>query len=61
MKNRNNGRLRKLTAMNTCIEGWEKISSHRFGKYGLQRGWKRRTDMQEFSSLPDNAKTPFKE
>ena len=45
--------------MNTCIEGWEKISSHRFGKYGLQRGWKRRTDMQGFSSLPDNAKTPF--
>ena len=47
--------------MNTCIEGWEKVNSHRFGKYGLQRGWKRRTNMQGFSSLPDNAKTPFKE
>ena len=47
--------------MNTCINGWEKISSHRFDRYGLQRGWKRRTNMQGFSPLPDNAKTPFKE
>ena len=47
--------------MNTCIEGWEKISSHRFGKYGLQRGWKRRGDIQGFTPLPDNAQTPFKE
>ena len=47
--------------MNTCIAGWEKISSHRFDRYGLQRGWKRRTDMQGFSPLPDNAQLPFKE
>ena len=47
--------------MNTCIEGWEKISSHRFGKYGLQRGWKRETDTQGFSTLPDNVQLPFKE
>ncbi len=47
--------------MNTCIEGWEKISSHRFGKYGLQRGWKRRSDIQGFTPLSDNAQTPFKE
>lgn len=45
--------------MNTCIEGWEKISSHRFGKYGLQRGWKRRSDIQGFTPLSDNAQTPF--
>ena len=46
--------------MNTCIEGWEKISSHRFVRYGLQRGWKRRTDIQGFTPLPDNAQLPFK-
>ena len=45
--------------MNTCINGWEKISSHRFGRYGLQRGWKRKTDTQGFELLPDNAKIPF--
>ena len=45
--------------MNTCIGGWEKVSSHRFNKYGLQRGWKRKTDGQGFTPLPDSAQTPF--
>lgn len=45
--------------MNTCIDGWEKVSSHRFNKYGLQRGWKRKTDGQGFTPLPDSAQTPF--
>ena len=45
--------------MNTCIDGWEKISSHRFDRYGLQRGWKHKADSQGFSSLPDNVQTPF--
>ena len=46
--------------MNICINGWEKVTSHRFSRYGLQRGWKRRTDNQGFMPLPDNAQTPFK-
>ncbi len=46
--------------MNTCIEGWEKVSSHRFSKYGPQRGWRRKTD-QGFLPLPDNVELPFKE
>ena len=46
--------------MNTCIAGWEKISSHRFDRYGLQRGWKRETDTQGFTTLPDNVQLPFK-
>ena len=45
--------------MNTCIDGWEKVTSHRFSRYGLQRGWKRRTDNRGFVSLPDSAQTPF--
>ena len=45
--------------MNTCIDGWEKVSSHRFNKYGLQRGWKRKTDGQGFTPLPDSAQAPF--
>lgn len=45
--------------MNTCIDGWEKVSSHRFNKYGLQRGWKRKTDGQGFAPLPDSAQAPF--
>ena len=46
--------------MNTCIDGWEKVSSHRFNKYGLQRGWKRKTDGQGFMPLPENSQTIFK-
>ena len=45
--------------MNTCIDGWEKVSSHRFNKYGLQRGWKRKTDGQGFMPLPENSQTLF--
>lgn len=45
--------------MNHSIAGWEKISSHRFKEYGIQRGWKRVTDRQEFQRLPENMETPF--
>lgn len=46
--------------MNTCIEGWEKVNSHRFDKgYGRQRGWKRKSDGGEFSSIPQDVQTPF--
>ncbi len=34
--------------MNHSISGWEKVSSHRFSKYGTQRGWKRITDKSGF-------------
>lgn len=45
-----NRRFAPVLIHQECVEkhildnGWEKISSHRFDKYGLQRGWKRRTD-----------------
>lgn len=45
--------------MNHSIAGWEKISSHRFKEYGIQRGWKRVIDGQEFQQLPENMEIPF--
>lgn len=45
--------------MNHSIVGWEKISSHRFKEYGIQRGWKRVIDRQEFQQLPENMEIPF--
>ena len=46
--------------MNTCIEGWEKVNSHRFDKgYGRQRGWRRKSDRGGFSSIPKDVQTPF--
>lgn len=32
--------------MNNSISGWEKISSHRFAEYGIQRGWCRVADKE---------------
>ena len=45
--------------MNNSIFGWEKISSHRFAEYGIQRGWRRIVDKEEFHKLPEHAETPF--
>ena len=45
--------------MNNSIFGWEKISSHRFAEYGIQRGWRRIADKEEFHKLPEHAETPF--
>ena len=46
--------------MNTCIEGWEKVNSHRFDKgYGRQRGWRRKSDSGGFFSISKDAETPF--
>ena len=45
--------------LNTSICGWESASHHRFKEYGIQRSWKRITDENGFSSLPDNAQNPF--
>ena len=45
--------------MNNSISGWEKISSHRFAEYGIQRGWRRIVDKEEFHKLPEHAEIPF--
>lgn len=47
--------------MNHSIVGWEKVSSHRFPKYGTQRGWKRVTDGNGFQKLSQDTKLPFQE
>lgn len=47
--------------MNNSIFGWEKISSHRFAEYGIQRGWRRIVDKEEFHKLPEHAETLFDE
>lgn len=46
--------------MNTSIEGWQPVSSHRFGKmYGTQRGWKRKTDTKGFTEITKQMEIPF--
>lgn len=45
--------------MNTCISGWESVSSHRFAGYGTQRGWKRTVDKNGFIEVPDTMEVPF--
>ena len=47
--------------MNHSIVGWEKVSSHRFPKYGTQRGWNRVTYENGFQKLSQDAKLPFQE
>lgn len=47
--------------MNESITGWKAIkSTHRFsGDYGIQRGWKRETDVNGFKKLSEDTKLPF--
>jgi len=45
--------------MNTGIDGWEKVSQHRFEHYGRQRGWHRMDNGEDFTTLPDGEPTPF--
>jgi predicted P-loop ATPase len=45
--------------MNHSITGWEKVSSHRFAKYGTQRGWRRVSGKGEFHEVEKDVKTPF--
>lgn len=47
--------------MNTSIEGWEPVSSHRFTgtTYGTQRGWKRITDKDGFYTVSDTSDLSF--
>jgi len=47
--------------MNHSISGWEKVSSHRFSKYGTQRGWKRVSDKNGFHKITDGTGLPFEE
>ena len=46
--------------MNNSITGWEKISTHRFKDYGIQRGWHRMADDKGFQKADDGIKIPFK-
>ena len=43
---------------NEFSNDWEQISSHRFEKYGTQRGWKRK-HIDEFMEVDDNVQLPF--
>ena len=46
--------------MNDSIDGWNAITStHRYTKYGIQRGWKRVTNDDGMYSVPDGVKIPF--
>lgn len=45
--------------MNHSIVGWEKISSHRFARYGTQRGWRKVIDKKGFQKLSDSTAVPF--
>ncbi len=46
--------------MNDSIDGWNTITStHRFAKYGIQRGWKRVTNDDGMYPVPDGVKIPF--
>ena len=53
--------IREINSIvNDSIIGWEPITStHRFANYGIQRGWRRKTDKSGFRSLPEGAETPF--
>lgn len=47
--------------MNDCIEGWEKVSSHRFeGRYGIQRAW-RKIYRPEFCDVTEESECPFEQ
>ncbi len=45
--------------MNNSVSGWEKISTHRFKDYGIQRGWHRIIDEKGFQKANDGMKVPF--
>jgi predicted P-loop ATPase len=47
--------------MNNSIFGWEKVSSHRFARYGTQRGWRRTGNKDGFRKLTEASETPFEE
>ena len=53
--------IREINSIvNDSITGWEPITStHRFADYGIQRGWRRKTDAFGFRLLPEGAETPF--
>lgn len=45
---------------NEYSDDWEPISSHRFEKYGTQRGWKRK-NLNKFMEVSENVKLSFDE
>ena len=38
--------------MNNQIEGWERVGSHKFEEFGVQRAWKRKVT-SEFVEMAD--------
>ena len=47
--------------MNDRSDDWEKVSSHRFGEYGIQRGWRRISkDRNEFIQVNEQMDLPIK-
>ena len=52
--------LREINSiMNQSVTGWTPIATHRFTKYGSQRGWKRVTDADGFVKAPEQMKLPL--
>ena len=53
--------IREINSIvNDSITGWEAITStHRFADYGIQRGWRRKTDALGFHPLPEGVEPPF--
>lgn len=53
--------IREINSIvNDSINGWEAIAStHRFADYGIQRGWRRKTDALGFHPLPEGVEPPF--
>ena len=45
--------------MNQSVTGWERLSSHRFKDYGIQRAWKRITERDGFVPMAEDETTPF--
>ena len=43
---------------NEFSNDWKSISTHRFKKYGTQRGWKRK-HIDEFVEVDENVQLPF--
>jgi hypothetical protein len=45
--------------MNCRINGWERVSLHRFEEYGMKRGWRRIADNDLLRSPSGNVEQPF--
>lgn len=50
--------IKEIAEVMNAIDGWEKVSSHRFYEYGTQRAWKRKID---FIPVGDEKNLPWAE